>query len=354
MAAHGHARAARMSGFLARNAQHFERYLAQIADAGLVVGLARAQRVRELVVPVRLVGLSLLLEAAAECVVGVVVGRRELEHRAELRLRGVPAVDAEVGDAQRLADRRLLGLAALRLLQRNGRLSGAAVLQMRFPLLEQVVCLVSTHRIRLRIRRGLAAPPLSLTVADPASQATQRRAPAVFPPLKCVALQGLLRYVKLCRIRSTGCVKSRVPGTTTPRTSTPAARARPNASASSNGGPGSSSRNGTTSPPSIHSGTLVSSRGSAKAAARRGSTAGSPLRAAIAPGAPSHSSTKRSSVPAAKTWSAPATSTGGSAPPASARPTASADPSARGCRTYAIRIPKPEPSPSSASTCSAR
>ena len=44
------------------------------------VGLAGPQRARELVVPVRLVLAALLLEAAAERVVRVVVHRRELEH----------------------------------------------------------------------------------------------------------------------------------------------------------------------------------------------------------------------------------------------------------------------------------
>src|SRR5712691_10440141 len=100
------------------------------------MGLARPERVRELVVPVRLVRLPLLLEAAAERIVRVVVRRRELEHRAEFGLRLLPALDAEVGDAERLADRGLLGLAALRLLERDGRLSGPAVLKVHFALLK--------------------------------------------------------------------------------------------------------------------------------------------------------------------------------------------------------------------------
>src|SRR5207247_2625451 len=145
---------------------------AQIAYTRLVVGLAGAQRVRELVVAVRLVRLALLLEAAAERVVRVVVGRRQLEHCAELRLGLAPAVDAEVGDAERLADRRLLRLAALRLLECDGRLSGAAVLQVGLALLEEVICLVIAHRkSRPRARRGFAAPPLRPTVAEPASAA---------------------------------------------------------------------------------------------------------------------------------------------------------------------------------------
>jgi hypothetical protein len=61
-------------------------------------------------VPVRLLRAALLLERAAERVVRVVVDRRELEQLAELRLRLVPAAQAEVRDAERLADRGLLGL----------------------------------------------------------------------------------------------------------------------------------------------------------------------------------------------------------------------------------------------------
>src|SRR5262249_3895885 len=91
--------------------------LVQVADARLVVRLAGPERPRELVVPVRLVRLALLLEAAAEDVVRVVVVRGELQHRAELGLGLVPALDAEVREAQRLADRRLVRLPALRLLE---------------------------------------------------------------------------------------------------------------------------------------------------------------------------------------------------------------------------------------------
>ena len=61
---------------------------------------AGPQRARELVVPVRLRGVPLLLEAAAERVVRVVVGRRELEHRPELRRGLVVAADPEVRDAR--------------------------------------------------------------------------------------------------------------------------------------------------------------------------------------------------------------------------------------------------------------
>src|SRR5213078_3988140 len=87
---------------------------------------SRPQRARELVVPVRLDVASLLLEAAAERVVRVVVDRRELQHLAELCLGLAPAPDPEVGDSERLADRGLVRLAPLRLLERDGRLCGHA------------------------------------------------------------------------------------------------------------------------------------------------------------------------------------------------------------------------------------
>src|SRR5207237_10288450 len=104
----------------------------------LVVRLTRAQRARELVVAVRLVFTALLLEAAPERVVGVVVDRRQLEHFAELRLGLFVAVDPEVGDPERLADRGLLRLARLRLLEGHGRLCGHPLLEERAALLEAV------------------------------------------------------------------------------------------------------------------------------------------------------------------------------------------------------------------------
>src|SRR5258706_15719753 len=50
-----------------------------------------------------------------------------------------PAADAEVRDAERLADRRLLRLALLRLLERNGRLRGHAALEVGAALLKEAV-----------------------------------------------------------------------------------------------------------------------------------------------------------------------------------------------------------------------
>ena len=81
---------------------------------------------------------ALLLEAAAERIVRIVVDRSELEHLAELGLGLGVAVDAEVRDSECLADRRFLGLAGLRLLERNRRLRGHAVLQVGSALLEKV------------------------------------------------------------------------------------------------------------------------------------------------------------------------------------------------------------------------
>ena len=52
---------------------------------------------------VRLLPAALLLERAPERVVGVVVHRRELQHRPELGLGLLVPAQAEVGDAERLA-----------------------------------------------------------------------------------------------------------------------------------------------------------------------------------------------------------------------------------------------------------
>ena len=138
----------------------------EVADPRRVVGLARPQRAGELVVAVRLGGLALLLQAAAERVVRVVVGRRELEHRAELLLGLVVAADAEVRDAERLADRRLVRLAPLRLLERDGRLRGHAVLEVRAALLEEVV-----GRLAHASDTESSPPP---SQADPSSRASSR------------------------------------------------------------------------------------------------------------------------------------------------------------------------------------
>src|SRR2546423_5440623 len=183
--------------------------LPEVEDPPGVVLARWAERARELVVAVRLGRAALLLEAAAERVVRVVVGRRELEHLPELRLGLLPAVDAEVGDAERLADGRLVRLAALRLLERDRRLCRPAFLQVRPALLEEVV--------------GLAH---------------------VTP-----------RYEKFSLTKSSADVKSRVAPISIPRISAPEAIASWNALESSYGGvPGNWSRKRATAGPTSQSG----------------------------------------------------------------------------------------------------
>src|SRR5262249_51690784 len=97
------------------------------------------QRARELVVTVRLPVAPLLLEAPPECVVGVVAHGRDLEQLPELRLGLRPAAEAEVGDPERLADRGLLRLAPLRLLERDGGLCRHAAPQVLASFLEEAV-----------------------------------------------------------------------------------------------------------------------------------------------------------------------------------------------------------------------
>src|SRR5215475_9868056 len=115
------------------------RTLVQVADARPVLLRRRLEGARELVVPVRLEVPALLLETTSERVVRVVVDRRELEHLAELLLGFAPAPDPEVRDPECLADRRLVRLTALRLLQRDGGLGGHARSQVAAPALEEAV-----------------------------------------------------------------------------------------------------------------------------------------------------------------------------------------------------------------------
>jgi hypothetical protein len=103
------------------------------------LAFARAERARELVVAVRLGRAALLLEAAAERVVRVVVGRRQLEHRAKLVLGLGVATDPEVRDPEPLPDRGLVGLALLRLLERHRRLRGHALRELVAAPPEEVV-----------------------------------------------------------------------------------------------------------------------------------------------------------------------------------------------------------------------
>src|SRR5205085_644178 len=211
---------------------------------------------------------ALLLEAAAERVVRVVVGRREFEHLPELGLRLLPAVDAEVRDPERLADRGLVRLAALRLLERHRRLRGAALLQVRPALLEEVV--------------GLAH---------------------VSP-----------RYEKFSFTKSSADVKSRVGPISIPRISAPESIASWNAVASSYGGfPGSGSRNRATAGPTSQSGappigfsgsssrTRSTRPATIRSGARCGGLGGGSRRPAIAPSAHALSARKRARSPGAKT-----------------------------------------------------
>src|ERR1700693_2533308 len=119
--------------------------LFECADALGVVLAARPERLGELVMPAGLVLLAELLEGAREPVVGIVVGRRQLEHPPHLRFRLLVTLHAEVGDGERLADRGLVRLSALGLLERDARLSRHAVLQVRPALLEEVIGLAFAH-----------------------------------------------------------------------------------------------------------------------------------------------------------------------------------------------------------------
>src|SRR6266536_4124432 len=111
----------------------------QVADPRRIVPALRTQGARQLVVPVRLGVAPLLLQCPPEPVVGVMVGGRQLEHGAKLLLRLLVALDSEIGDAERLADRRLVRLTPLRLLERDGRLRGAALAKVGASLLKEVV-----------------------------------------------------------------------------------------------------------------------------------------------------------------------------------------------------------------------
>ena len=88
---------------------------------------------------VRLGVASLLLQRSPERIVRVVVRRRKLEHSPELRLRLPPALDPEVRDPERLADRRLVRLELLRFLERDRGLGGHAALQVAPALLKEVI-----------------------------------------------------------------------------------------------------------------------------------------------------------------------------------------------------------------------
>ena len=111
----------------------------EVADPRGVLLAVRPERARELVVAVRLGVVALQLEAAAESVVGEVVGRRELEDLPKLGGRLVGPAQAQVGDPEGLPDRGLLRLEPLGFLERDGGLGGHAVAEMSPPLLVQLV-----------------------------------------------------------------------------------------------------------------------------------------------------------------------------------------------------------------------
>ena len=107
--------------------------------------IARLQELGELEVRRRLPAPTLSQQRPSERVVRVVVDGRELEHLAELALGRGPVGDPEVGDPERLPDRRLLRLEPPRLLERHRRLRGEALAQPRPPELVEVVRLA--HRL---------------------------------------------------------------------------------------------------------------------------------------------------------------------------------------------------------------
>jgi hypothetical protein len=123
------------------------------APLGAVEGLQRAavlaalrpEERRHAVVAECLLGAALLLEAARKREVRVVVDRLELENGAELLLGLGEAADPEVRDPERLPNRCLLGLPALRLLEGDRRL--------RVSPLGHVLTALSEEVIRLAHRR---------------------------------------------------------------------------------------------------------------------------------------------------------------------------------------------------------
>ena len=94
------------------------------------------------------------LEAATEHEMRVVVGRSQIENNAELGFGLGEPLDPKIGDAERLADRRLAWLVSPGLLERNGRLRTQTVPEMLLALLEVAVCV--SHRT-LTIGNGLVS-----------------------------------------------------------------------------------------------------------------------------------------------------------------------------------------------------
>src|SRR6266508_776225 len=265
----------------------------EIEDARRVVLVLRAQRARQLVVAVGLRFLALLLQRAAQRVVRIVICGRKVEHRAKLLLRLLVALDSQIGDAECLADRRLVRLPPLRLLERDRRLRRPSLAQVGASLLEEVV--------------GLAHVDL--------------------------------KYGKFSSTKSSGSVKSRVFPISIDITVSPASIADWKAFSSSYGGRSRQRRSATASA-SVQRG--APDQGFAGSSSRMRSTRPSLLRTALRPGAgggetrtataPAASASlnsfaKRPMSPGEKTVSAADTSRGRLAPASTARRTASAEPS---------------------------
>ena len=248
----------------------------------------------------------------------VVVRRRELEHGAELRLGLAVAPDPEVRDAERLADRRLVRLAALRLLERHGRLR-------RHPLPEVLPALLERSYVSLTATPGTRK--FSLT-------------------------------------KSSGCVKSRVGPISIARTAQPASIAALECVRELVRRPGQVARGGREplGPRPISGadasgvgrivvadarrrgrpGCGAASGAAGSAAGRAGRRSRRPRRSRPTPRA------NRAASPGVNSVSAAETRNGGAAPGVERAPTASAEPSGLGCRTKRDPSPNAEPSPASA------
>src|SRR5215211_4140357 len=112
-----------------------------------VLPALRPEERREAKVADRLVRAALLLEAAPEGVVCVVVHGLEVDDRPELALGLGETPDPVVGDAERLADGRLSRLAPLRLLEGDGRLGVHPLLHLLAPAAVEVVRLALAHSV---------------------------------------------------------------------------------------------------------------------------------------------------------------------------------------------------------------
>ena len=107
---------------------------------------------------------------------GVVVGRREVDHHPELRLGFLVALHAEVRDPERLANRGLVRLAPLRLLERDAGLGGHALPEVLPALLEEVVGLaLSLAAHASPVRQAAGAEREGPRTRRPGGSARRRR-----------------------------------------------------------------------------------------------------------------------------------------------------------------------------------